>query len=151
MSKLLKKLKPGTRVIDIRTGDEGWVTHHTSLPVTVEFFVDNPTIIDGVDCSVRAITYPISDIKNRIKLAPKYENYKIGDRVKISNKIEDYVSDWINKEGVVEDIVKGILIVKIGVNSDYCYKNFTKTGLLVDGDYYSNKPVLKKLKVKKPK
>lgn len=144
MSKLLKKLKPGTRVIDIRTGDEGWVTHHTSLPVTVEFFVDNPTIIDGVDCSVRAITYPISDIENRIKLAPKFGNYKVGDRVRdIYQNIEGIVWHIDNKNENYP------IVVKFN-REDYCSYYSQKGNKLINyhtGEH-SGIPVLKKLKVK---
>jgi hypothetical protein len=136
MSKLLKKLKPGTRVIDIESGKEGWVTYDDlPLPnsITVEFELNENN-------NIGAITYPISDIENRIKLADKYSNYKIGDRVK------DVVSFKVGKIFNICDCCRyPITVIFKGEENHETYSILGKSNI------EDSNITLKRLKVKKPK
>ncbi len=135
MSKLLKKLKPGVRVIDIKSGKEGWVTYDDlPLPnsITVEFELNENN-------NVGAISYPILDIENRIKLAPKYGNYKVGDSVKDIS--EDIYNSGI---GYVVRIEEGVVFVERANG----FRLYTVSGKKVLEERLSKKPTLKKLKAK---
>jgi hypothetical protein len=155
MSKLLKKLKPGVRVIDIESSVEGYVSYNRDIVpnnITVEF---DPSILSthlsmlGLDDSIRAISYPISDIENRIKLANKFGDYKLGDRVKdISNfyhydREEDKIHTYKKQIGGIIEINDGVVFV------DFCdyVISYTITGRRICEGYLTE-PVLKRCKVK---
>ena len=130
MSKLLKKLKPGVRVIDIERNMEGFITYDfIQLPntITVEFGEEN---IEDIG----AISYPISDIENRIKLVPRYGNYKIGDKVKHRH------------------LYKGVVInidLDLSFPIEVEFEDCSISRYRLDGlEPISNIPILKKLKVK---
>lgn len=134
MSKLLKKLKPGVRVIDIKSGKEGWVTYNNlPLPdsITVEFDLNENN-------NVGAISYPISDIENRIKLAPKFGNYKVGDRVKIGKDGARGIIVEINLDKSLP------ILIKLDEGCFNMYR-FRLDGINTE---WSPKPILKRLKVK---
>jgi hypothetical protein len=135
MSKLLKKLKPGVRVIDIDSGVEGYVSHSKDIVpnnITVEF--EPSVVMSSKNLNVAAISYPISDIENRIKLAPKYGNYKIGDKVKHRH------------------LYKGVVInidLDLSFPVEVEFEDCSISRYRLDGlEPISNRPILKKLKVK---
>ena len=146
MSKLLKKLKSGVRIIDIESGVEGYVSYDRDIvpnSITVEF--EPSVVMSSRNLGVAAISYPISVIENRVKLAPKYGNYKIGDRVKD-------ISSGFNKgyESFVENIVDGVVLV----NRGFGISAYTLNGRGIantESAKVMDEIVLKRLKVKKPK
>lgn len=137
MSKLLKKLKPGVRVIDIELGIEGYVSYNKDIVpnnITVEF---EPSLVcSNKDIKVAAISYPIYDIENRIKLAPKYGNYKVGDRVKdLTLNMKGIIIDWVHGSQPI------VVLLESGLRQRYCS----------NGKKYSTdiQPRIKRLKVKR--
>jgi hypothetical protein len=139
MSKLLKKLKHGTRVVDIESGVEGYVSYNRDIVpnnITVEF--EPSVVMSSKNLNIAAISYPISDIENRIKLAPKYGNYKVGDRVKIGNNGAKGIITEINLDKPLP------ILIKLDEGCFNMYR-FRLDGINTE---WSPKPILKRLKVK---
>jgi hypothetical protein len=139
MSKLLKKLKPGVRVIDIESGVEGYISYNRDIVpnnITIEF--EPIVVMSSENLNIAAISYPISDIENRIKLAPKYGNYKVGDRC---------TCEKTNISGVISNINYSD---EYPIEMQYYLGYLGVAYYCKDGRKYATdeKPVLKKLKVK---
>lgn len=140
MSKLLKKLKPGVRVIDIESGVEGYVSYNRDIVpdnITVEF--EPSVVVSSKNLNVAAISYPISDIENRIKLADKYGNYKVGDRVRDGHS---------GNKGIIVSTTNGYMHPILVKFTNDETKEYFGNGKLYPSQ---NVSMLKRLKVKKPK